>query len=471
MKSFYPVILCGGSGTRLWPLSRTTLPKQFLPLISSRTMLQETALLFSGQPGFSAPILVCSAMQRFLAAGQVRDIGVEPFVHLLEPIGRNTAPAVAAAAFAAMETAQEAILLVLPSDLLIGNVGAFRKLVAETQALAARGRLITFGIKPTSAETGYGYIRRGAKVEDRHGVFDVDLFVNKPDAARATEFVRNGGYLWNSGMFVFKASRYLEELGKYRRDILDAAKAAWNASTRDLDFVRLDEKAFLASPAASIDNAVFEKTDDAVVAEADIGWSDIGSWKTLAQAGQADFSGNVVFGDVHVDSVRNCYVRAQSRLTAAVGVENLIIVETADAVLITHKDRSQAISQVVHSLKATQRDEYVVHKRVYSAWGYCEELDAGESFRVMHIMIKPGSNNSLRAQSNAVAHWVVVSGTVKITRGEEVLLLSENESTYMPTGSKRRLENVGGVPLHMIEVQSGVNFDRDGLVLQDDDRE
>ena len=465
----FPVVLSGGSGSRLWPLSRTLLPKQFLPLVSGKTMLQETLLRLNGLAGLAQPVLVCSNDHRFLAAEQLREIDIAANAQILEPAGRNTAPAVAVAALQVMSADPEGVMLVLPADHLIRNVGAFHAVVAKAAAAADKGWLATFGIVAREPETGYGYIERGPALENPAGSFRVARFVEKPDEARAREFIASGRFYWNSGMFVFKASRYLEELGKHRKDILDAAKAAWSASSRDLDFVRLDEQAFLASPSESIDYAVMERTGEAVVVEADIGWSDIGSWTALWQAGTPDAAGNVTVGDVHTDDTRDCYVRAEHRLVTAVGVSELIIVETADAVLVTHKDRSQDVKKVVDALKAQQRDEYLVHKRVYRPWGYYEGLDVGERFQVKRIMVKPGSKLSLQMHHHRAEHWIVVSGTARVVRGDETLMLSENQSTYIPLGAKHRLENVGKVPLHMIEVQSGSYLGEDDIVRLEDD--
>ena len=465
----FPVVLSGGSGSRLWPLSRTLLPKQFLPLVSARTMLQETLLRLDGIAGLGNPVLVCSNDHRFLAAEQLREINVTGAAQILEPAGRNTAPAVAVAAMCVIESDPEGLMLVLPADHLIGNVAHFHEMVGKAASAAADGRLVTFGIVAREPETGYGYIERGAPVENSSDCYRVARFIEKPDEARAREFVASGRHYWNSGMFVFKASRYLEELGKYREDILEAAGHAWAASTRDMDFIRLEEKSFLASPSDSIDYAVMEKTSDAVVVEADIGWSDIGSWTALWQAGVPDATGNVTVGDVHADDIHNCYVRAEHRLIAAVGVKDLIIVETADAVLVTHKDRSQDVKRVVDALKAKQRDEYLVHKRVYRPWGYYEGLDSGERFQVKRIMVKPGSKLSLQMHHHRAEHWVVVSGTARVIRGEETLMLTENQSTYIPLGAKHRLENIGKMPLHMIEVQSGSYLGEDDIVRLEDD--
>jgi mannose-1-phosphate guanylyltransferase / mannose-6-phosphate isomerase len=465
----HPVVLSGGSGSRLWPLSRTLLPKQFLPLVSQKTMLQETLLRLDGLAGTQRPTIVCSNEHRFLAAEQLREIGVASAAQILEPAGRNTAPAVAVAALSVLANDPEGIMLVLPADHLIRDVARFHDAVGKAAIAARTGSLVTFGIVGREPETGYGYIERGESVTGIPGAYRVERFVEKPDEARAREFIASGRFYWNSGMFVFRASRYLDELGRHRPDILEAARGAWSKSTRDMDFIRLDEKAFTASPSESIDYAVMEKTRDAVVVEADIGWSDIGSWTALWHAGTPDEAGNVAVGDAHLDDARNCYVRAEGRLVAAVGVEDLIIVETADAVLVTHKDRSQEVKKTVEALKAKQRDEYLVHKRVFRPWGYYEGLDMGNRFQVKRIMVKPGSKLSLQLHHHRAEHWVVVSGRAKVTRGEETLLLGENQSTYIPVGMKHRLENIGADPLHMIEVQSGGYLGEDDIVRLDDD--
>jgi mannose-1-phosphate guanylyltransferase / mannose-6-phosphate isomerase len=400
----FPVVLSGGSGSRLWPLSRTLLPKQFLPLVGKNTMLQDTLLRLDGIAGLKRPVLVCSNDHRFLAAEQLREISVVAGAQILEPAGRNTAPAVAVAALHVVTENSDGIMLVLPADHLIRDIGQFHTVVGKAAAAAADGRLVTFGIVGREPETGYGYIERGQPLEHSADCYRVARFVEKPDEATARQFVESGRFYWNSGMFVFKASRYLEELGKYRKDILVAAKAAWAAATRDLDFVRLDEKAFMACPSESIDYAVMEKTNDAVVVEADIGWSDIGSWTALSQAGKPDASGNVTLGDIHADNVRNCDVRAEHRLVAAVGVQDLIIVETSDAVLVTHKDHSQEVKKIVDALKAKQRDEYLVHKRVYRPWGYYEGLDSSDRFQVKRIMVKPGCKLSLQMHHHRAEH-------------------------------------------------------------------
>jgi mannose-1-phosphate guanylyltransferase/mannose-6-phosphate isomerase len=461
-----PVILSGGSGSRLWPLSRTLLPKQFLPLLSEQSMLQDTVSRLRGIPDISAPIIVCSNEHRFLAADQLQQIGVTALAQILEPEGRNTAPAVAVAAMAASEHDAESIILVLSADHLVRDAAAFRAAVDRAVVPARAARLVTFGIVPDAPETGYGYIERGAGAD---GCFAVARFVEKPDAARAAEFVNSGRFYWNSGMFMFGARRYLKELGKFRPDILEASRKSWEARDQDLDFCRLGAEEFIACPSDSIDYAVMEKTSDATVVEADIGWSDIGSWSSLWQAADADTNGNVASGDVHLDDVRNSYVRADSRLVAAIGVEDVVIVETADAVLVTTKEHAQKVKNTVEALKAAQRDEYLVHKRVYRPWGYYEGLDVGELFQVKRIMVEPGKKLSLQMHHHRAEHWVIVSGKANVTRGEETVVLSANESTYIPVGMRHRLENIGTSPLHLIEVQSGNYLGEDDIVRFEDD--
>ena len=446
-----PVVLSGGSGSRLWPLSRTLLPKQFLPLVSERTMLQDTIARLDGLPDVAAPIVVCSNEHRFLAADQMQHIGIKPLAHILEPAGRNTAPAVAVAAMAAMEHNPDTIMLVLPADHLIGDVTAFHRAIQRARVQAESGKLVTFGIVANSPETGYGYIERGSGAD---GCYNVARFVEKPDVARAAEFVASGHFYWNSGMFMFRARRYLEELEEFRADILQATRKAWQARLQDLDFCRLGEAEFNACPSESIDYAVMEKTRDAVVVEADIGWSDIGSWSSLWQAKTADDAGNVTQGDVHLDAVRNSYIRADSRMVAAIGVEDIVIVEAADAVLVAPKQHAQKVKDVVETLKAAQRDEYLVHKRVYRPWGYYEGIDAGERFQAKRIMVDPGKKLSLQMHNHRAEHWVVVSGKAQVTRGDEVFVLRQN---------------IGSTELHLIEGQSGDYLGEDDIVRFEDD--
>lgn len=461
-----PIVLSGGSGSRLWPLSRTLLPKQFLPLVSERTMLQDTVSRLEGLSDLSAPIVVCSSEHRFLAADQLQRIGVRPLTQILEPVARNTAPAVAVAAMSAIEQAADPVMLVLPADHLIRDEKAFHEAIERGVGQAQSGKLVTFGIVPEAPETGYGYIERG-KGDD--GCYEVARFIEKPDAQRAAQFLATGGFYWNSGMFMFRATRFLEELGRYRRDILEASRKSWETRQQDLDFCRLGEEAFIACPSESIDYAVMEKTDTASVVEADIGWSDIGSWSSLWQATDADAKGNVTVGDVHLDDVNNSYIRADSRLVSAIGVDDMVIVETADAVLVTRKQHAQRVKELVEKLKAAQRDEYQVHKRVYRPWGYYESIDMGDRFQAKRLMVEPGKKLSLQMHNHRAEHWIVVSGSANVTRGDDTFVLSANESTYIPVGTRHRLENVGTTRLYVIEVQSGDYLGEDDIVRFEDD--
>ena len=464
----YPVILSGGAGTRLWPLSRAVLPKQLLPLVSDKTMLQETVLRVADWPELMAPVVVCGNEHRFLVAEQLREIGVAPLGILLEPSGRNTAPAVAAAAHFLAAIDPGAIMLVLPADHVIERPEVFAAAVRRAALMAEEGALATFGIVPTGPETGYGYIRRGAAVDGSDGCYRVDRFVEKPDRATAQDFLRDGGYYWNSGMFLFRAERFLAELTRLRPDIARATEAAVRLGYSDLDFCRLHEDSFNACPSDSIDYAVMEHTERAVVVPADIGWSDVGSWSALWEVQQRDADGNSQRGDVYLDGVSNSLVRAESRIVAVIGVQDLVIVETRDAVLIAHKDQVQRVKQVVEHLKSKARTEHLYHTKVYRPWGHYEGIDAGDRFQVKRITVKPGEKLSLQMHHHRAEHWVVVSGTARVTCGETVKLLSENESTYIPIGMNHRLENPGKMPLHIIEVQSGSYLGEDDIVRFED---
>jgi mannose-1-phosphate guanylyltransferase/mannose-6-phosphate isomerase len=463
----YPVILSGGAGTRLWPLSRAALPKQLLPLVTDKTMLQDTALRLAGRPGLMAPLVVCGNEHRFLVAEQMREIGVHPLGILLEPVGRNTAPAVAAAAHYLKAIDPQAVMLVLPADHVIKDVDAFYAAIQRAATQVEGGALATFGIVPTAPETGYGYIQSGEPLA-AEGCFKVAKFVEKPDLATAQGFVDAGNFFWNSGMFLFRADGYLKELAQFQPEMAKSSEEAVTKGYRDLDFCRLDEAAFTACPSDSIDYAVMEHTRHAVVVPAAIGWNDVGSWSALAEVQPADGNGNVTRGDVYTDNATNCLVRAEGRIVAAVGVQDLVIVETADAVLVAHKDQVQRVKQVVDHLKANGRTEHVHHTKVYRPWGCYEGIDMGDRFQVKRITVNPGGKLSLQMHHHRAEHWVVVSGTARVTCGDKVTLLTENESTYIPIGMSHRLENPGKLPLHLIEVQSGSYLGEDDIVRFED---
>lgn len=457
-----PVVLSGGSGTRLWPLSRELYPKQLLPLVGERTMLQETVLRLGGldtQP----PIVVCNETHRFLVAEQVRQLGQKSGAIILEPVGRNTAPAIA---LAALQAPPDAMLLVLPADHVIRNPAAFQAAVRQALTAASAGQLVTFGIVPTGPETGYGYIQRDAEVSA--GTYRIGRFVEKPSLERAREFLAQGGHYWNSGMFLFRASRFLEELGRHAPDILQSARAAISGAKPDLDFVRVDVAAFEACRSDSIDYAVMEKTDAAVVVPLDAGWSDVGSWSALHEALPADANGNVMHGDVVVEDTRGCYLYSEHRLVSAVGLSDHVVVETKDAVLVAPRSHVQDVKKLVSRLKAEGRYEHSLHREVFRPWGSYDSIDSGHRFQVKRLMIKPGAQLSLQLHHHRAEHWIVVSGTARITCGEKVFLLEENQSTYIPIGEKHRIENPGKIPLHIIEVQSGSYLGEDDIVRFED---
>ncbi|HUN25658.1 MAG TPA: mannose-1-phosphate guanylyltransferase/mannose-6-phosphate isomerase [Steroidobacteraceae bacterium] len=481
-----PVILSGGAGTRLWPLSRELYPKQLLALTGERTMLQQTALRLEGLDA-GAPVIVCNEAHRFLVAEQLRQIHIEPRAIVLEPCGRNTAPAIALAAHAAFggapsgagaaaagasaaaplgSTGQaDPVLLILPADHVIRDVPAFQKAVRAALPAAEAGALVTFGIVPSTPETGYGYIERGAASGE---VFRIARFIEKPSAERAREFVDSGNYYWNSGMFLFRARRYLEELARRAPQIAQSCAAAIRSAKADLDFTRIDAPAFEACPADSIDYAVMEKTDAAVVVPLAAGWSDVGSWSALAEASDPDASGNVARGDVMVEDSRGCYLYAESRLVSAVGLEDHVVVETKDAVLVAPKSRVQDVKKLVQRLKEQGRYEHSLHREVFRPWGSYDSIENGPRFQVKRLKVNPGATLSLQMHHHRAEHWIVVSGTARITRGDEVFLLEENQSTYIPVGVRHRIENPGKIPLHIIEVQSGSYLGEDDIVRFED---
>ena len=462
MALLQPVLLSGGSGTRLWPLSREAYPKQFLPLVGDDTMVQATWRRVAPLAS-AAPIIVANEEHRFLVAEQLRQIGAPVPAILLEPVGRNTAPAIAAAALQALAGGQDPLLLVLPSDHVVRDPAAFRNAVMEVVAVAEAGALVTFGIMPDAPETGFGYIQS----EKGTGPQKVLRFVEKPDEATAQSYLDAGGYYWNSGMFLFRASRYLEELRKFRPDIVDAVTLAFDSAQRDGDFIRLDKEAFTAGPADSIDYAVMEKTADAIVLPVDIGWNDVGSWSALWDVADHDADGNSHHGDVIAVDTRNSYAYAQ-RLVALVGVDDIVVVETDDAVLVARKDRVQEVKQVVARLKDAQRSQAVLHREVHRPWGSYDSVDVGARHQVKRIKVKPGAQLSLQSHKHRAEHWIIVKGIARVTRDNDVFELFENQSTYIPIGAKHRLENPGTEWLELVEVQSGDYLGEDDIVRYSD---
>ena len=459
-REIIPVILCGGAGSRLWPLSRQLLPKQFLPLVTGRTLLQDTALRAKEASGGATPIVVCNEAHRFLVQDQLAEIGIAARI-VLEPAGRNTAAAVAVAALACEK--EDPVLLVLASDHAIRGTDPFNNAVRRAAEAAASGMLVTFGIAATRPDSGFGYIERGDVLPRDAGAFRVSRFVEKPTEEKARAMIATGRVYWNSGMFAFGARRVLDELGRFRPDILAAARAAVASATDDLGFLRLGKEAFLACPSEAIDRAVMEHTAHAAVIPAAFEWSDVGSWSALWELADKDASGNASRGDVQLQDTRDSLVFGDRRLIATLGVADLIIVDTDDALLVADRSRSQDVREVVEDLKRANRSEHLSHRRVYRPWGYYESVDAGERFQVKRLMVKPGHALSLQLHRKRAEHWVVVSGRARVTRGEDTLYLEENQSTYIPVGTRHRLENAGEEPLLIIEVQSGSYLGEDDI--------
>lgn len=459
-----PVILSGGSGSRLWPLSRKNKPKQFLTLFGDSSMFQSTLTRLNGLTSLEAPLIVCNNEHRFMVAEQLQEIGLNANGIILEPSARNTAPAIALAALKAMEKGEDPLLLVLAADHIIPDVTAFHKAIEQAQKLAEQDKLVTFGIQPQSAHTGYGYI----EAEEKSQPSLVKRFIEKPDLSTAESYVTAGNFFWNSGMFLFKASTYINELSRFSPEMLSFCKQSLEKAVIDLDFVRVDPELFEQSPSDSIDYAVMEKTDKAMVVPLDAGWSDVGSWSSLWEAFPQDANNNVLIGDVMVENVHNAYIHSENRLVTVLGLNDIVVVETHDAIMVAHKDQAQKVKTIVEELTKQNRKEVETHRKCYRPWGNYDSVDMGDRFQVKRIMVNPGASLSLQMHYHRAEHWVVVSGTAEVTRDDEVLLLGENESTFIPLGSVHRLRNPGRVPLEIIEVQSGAYLEEDDIIrLQD----
>ncbi|HJU20831.1 MAG TPA: mannose-1-phosphate guanylyltransferase/mannose-6-phosphate isomerase [Stellaceae bacterium] len=463
----HPVILSGGSGTRLWPMSRTLYPKQLLRLLGDHSLLQQTVRRVAERERFAAPLLVANEEHRFIIAEQLREIATEPHALLLEPVGRNTAPAACIAALILVESEAEPLMLVLPSDHRIDDREAFLAAVERAAAAARQGALVCFGIAPERAETGYGYVRRGAALASE-GAFAVAAFVEKPGAAQAQRFFASGEYFWNGGIFLFPARLYLDELERLRPDVVEACRRALAEAQRDADFIRLGKAALGACPADSIDYAVMERTQRAAIVPVAMGWSDVGSWDALWELSEKDESGNAVLGHVVAEDTRNCYLRSEAGLVAALGVEDLVVIATGDAVMVAPRARAQEVKQLVARLAREGRAEAEALPTTYRPWGTFRALHNGARVQVKHIMVKPGGKLSLQLHHHRAEHWIVVHGTARVLRGEEQMILTEDQSTYIPLGTPHRLENPGKIPLHLIEVQSGSYLGEDDIVRLED---
>ena len=464
----HPVILSGGSGTRLWPMSRSLYPKQLLALVGDRSLLQETARRVMGESRFAPPMIIANEEHRFIIAEQLREIGAAADALVLEPVGRNTAPAACVAALRLAEREPDALMLVMPSDHAIADLAAFQGAIGRAAAAARAGHLATFGITPERPETGYGYIAKGRSIEGCEGVFAVTGFVEKPEPATAERYVASGDYFWNSGIFLFPAALYLAEIERLKPEILAACKRALAEARTDADFIRLDKAAFAACPSDSIDYAVMEHTACAAVVPIAMGWSDLGSWDALWEMGAKDERGNALSGNVVAEATSNCYLRSEAGLVAAIGVEDLVVVATDDAVMVAPRDRTQEVKALVDRLRAEHRGEADALSTVHRPWGTYRSLHNGHRVQVKHIMVRPGAKLSLQMHHHRAEHWVIVQGTAKIVRGNEELVLTEDQSTYIPLGTAHRLENPGKIPLHVIEVQSGSYLGEDDIVRFED---
>ncbi|HEE0104253.1 mannose-1-phosphate guanylyltransferase/mannose-6-phosphate isomerase [Citrobacter freundii] len=459
-----PVIMAGGTGSRLWPMSREQYPKQFLRLYGQRSMLQETVLRLDDVDA-REPVVICNQEHRFLVAEQLRQINKLSHNIILEPVGRNTAPAIALAALSAIENGDDPILLVLAADHIINNKQAFHQAIKSALKFALQGRLVTFGIVPTGAETGYGYIHRGQEETLGENIaYQVSRFVEKPNKETAESYIASGEYYWNSGMFMFRAKKYLEELEKFRPDILESCKAAISGCKDSDEFIKIDRDLFIACPDESVDYAVMEKTTDAVVVGLDADWSDVGSWSALWDVSAKDKKGNVLTGDTFLHNANNCYINTDEKLVAAIGVDNLVIINTKDAVLVVDKDQVQDVKKVVEYLKANHRSEYKRHREIYRPWGRCDVVVQTERFNVNRITVKPGAAFSMQMHHHRTEHWVVLSGTGEVTIKDQKFLLTENQSTFIPIGAQHRLENPGKIPLELLEIQSGSYLGDDDII-------
>ena len=461
-----PVILSGGSGTRLWPLSRKQYPKQYLPLVSDNTMLQETILRLSGLDNLAEPIIICNEEHRFIVAEQCQQINITNSTILLEPIGRNTAPAIAAAAIQAQKISEDSMLLVLSADHVIKDVNEFHKAIDITFKQAQKGKLVTFGIVPTEANTGYGYIK--SVINEIDGAYQVEEFVEKPDAKTAKLYLEQGNYLWNSGMFMFQANTLVDELSEHAPNIVISVIDAVRKSKQDLDFIRLDEKSFKSSPSDSIDCALMEKSNNVVVVPLDAQWSDVGSWSALYDIGEQDNNGNVIKGDVIAKDTKNTYINADHHMIVTLGIENLIVVDTPDATFIATQDKAHEVKAIVGSLQSDIRDEGDAHRKVYRPWGWYDSIEHGSNFQVKRLHVNPGEKLSLQMHHKRAEHWVVVSGVATVTNGNQELTLTKGQSTYIPLKTTHCLENKTDEPLEIIEVQSGEYLGEDDIVRFDD---